>query len=317
MGLGVAAAFPVAALVAFGPARLGRANVAILVAGALCTVVAYAVLLRFAAPREANIVAITLQGSMLSPLWFLASLIVAGAGALVLSPFAASGGVPTDALAAGAILAIAGWGLATGDARVRQAIIVAGVLALAIYASVSVGRAAAYDLNQASLVEMARESRYQYLPLALLALILCAALRGIGETGRAAGELVLVGAALWVGARGVAFVQWPVALPMWEDERADQEELVRTVWDEVRRTPPGRIVWIQNRPFAPTRLLGQFMPGWAGMYVVLFPANTLGGHQVRFLTSQVDWEHAQERGGRIAWLTFPRGRLGAVPPRTP
>lgn len=317
MGLGVAVAFPVAAILAFGPAQLGRGNVVVLVLGALCTVVAYGVLLHFAAPRESDVVAVALRGSWLSPLVFLGSLLLAGAGGLLLSPFVAVTDVPADAVAAIVLVGLAAWGFTIGDGRVRRAIVVAGVLGLAVYGSVSMGRAAAYDLTDASLVAMARESRYQYLPLALLTVLLCAAGRGIMDAGRRAGALVLACAALWVVARGVASVHLPLALPMWEQERADQDELVRTIWDAVRTTRPGGIVWIHNRPFRPTQALGAFMPGWAGMYVVLFPANRLAGHEVRFLASKDDWEHAQARGGRIGWLVIERGhfaeRMRAAP----
>ena len=44
------------------------------------------------------------------------------------------------------------------------------------------------------------------------------------------------------------------------------------------------------------------MPGWAAMFVVFFPDNTVDGRSVRFLVSEDDWQRAQARGGRVAAL---------------
>jgi hypothetical protein len=168
---------------------------------------------------------------------------------------------------------------------------------------VAAGRAVFFEKAHVPAAAAAAASpRYQYLPLAFLVSLLCAALAELGAISGRATRVVKVGAALWSLAVLAGLALFPVPIRHWDSERAETEALLQNIREQVAQTRPGEVAWIENRPFGISAVLPDLLPGWAGVFVVYFPNDTVDGRPVRFLVSERDWQNAQLRGGRIAEL---------------
>lgn len=170
-----------------------------------------------------------------------------------------------------------------GDAATRRWLAAAWVLTLACYGIIALGRVLWW--NEQFFV-MATQYRYHYTALVTLILVLCCALRAIvarplARPGAAAG---LFG--LWlVGSLG-AYAAWPPALGLHLTEKREAELAVAWMKARIAAAPPGEDVYLVNRPLraaAPWLLGPGDFPGWAGLFIIYFPDNTVAGHRVRFI----------------------------------
>jgi len=152
----------------------------------------------------------------------------------------------------------------------------------------------------------AKAARYHYLPLALLVLLVCAALAEIARRGRVAARIVSAAAVLWMVVRLGALATSPFPIELGDQPRADVAQIFRTIEAQAGRTPAGDIVLIQNRPFEGSIYVPALLPGWAGVFVVFSPENSVDGRPVRFAVDEDDWQRAHARGGRIAELVVRR-----------
>ena len=59
--------------------------------------------------------------------------------------------------------------------------------------------------------------------------------------------------------------------------------------NEIEASPPGSDVYIENRTFVYVGVLLRKMtifPGWAGIFTIFFPENTVGGRRVYFVSEE-------------------------------
>jgi hypothetical protein len=106
--------------------------------------------------------------------------------------------------------------------------------------------------------------------------------------------------------RLVVLTASPFPIELGDQQRAEVAELFRTIEAQAERTPAGDVVLIQNRPFDGSVYLPALLPGWAGVFVIFSPENSVDGRPVRFAVDEDDWQRANARGGRIAELVVRR-----------
>jgi hypothetical protein len=312
MGLGVTFTFPAVVAIALPRAQLPARSAVVLLLGAAATLVIYRVGFKLSptVPPEQRALfdGFTTFRALPEVLAFQWRLFGFGAAVLVSDLLGFHQSYSDWTQAAGAmglaLCAFAGFVLADGPGRRR--LLALAILAAGTYGAVAAGRAHRFDLYHEPAAQAARSARYQYLPLSLVTLLVCVALAELAARGKVAHRTISAVTALWVIARLTALVGHPFAIKHADDERAESTAMLASVRREIAGTPPGKVALIENRPFSISRLVPQLMSGWAGMFVVYFPQNTVDGRPVRFLVSADDWIRAQERGGRIAELVVKR-----------
>ena len=197
-------------------------------------------------------------------------------------------------------------GLVCGTAPARRRILALALLAVAAYGTIAAGRAILFTATHTPLWVAVTSSRYQYLGLSVVALLVCTALAQVAALGPTANRIVQATTAAWMVVRIVVLMVRPFPIDHWDSERAETMAMLTSVRQQIARTPPGQVALIENQPFGLSRGFANVFPGWAGMFVVFFPDNTVDGRPVRFLVSEDDWQRAQARGGRIATLVTRR-----------
>ena len=175
-----------------------------------------------------------------------------------------------------------------------------------LFRSIAAGRAAVYAAASMPFATAAKAARYHYLPLALLVLLVCAALVEIARRGGVASRIVSAATVLWMVVRLAVLAMSPFPIELGDQSRAEVAEVFRTIEAQAKRTPAGDVVLIQNRPFDGSVYVPAFLPGWAGVFVVFSPENSVDGRPVRFAVDEDDWQRTQARGGRIAELVVRR-----------
>jgi hypothetical protein len=309
-GLGIAATFPLAVLLALETRQRSVRAATVVALTAAATFAIYVVLWNrtpdFEPPARELMSSASIVAATPTVLALGAALLGFSASTLLLGPLDLDVGYP-DATTLGAAalvmaIVIAGW--VAADAARRRRLLWLAVLVVAACATIAAGRATVLVFLQVSIARSAGWPRYHYLLLALVTALLCLALAALRARGRAADALVTGGAAVWLVARLVVLVVRPHAINHHEAERADTTRVVQAVQQAVAAAPPGGTVTIQNRPFGPARL-GHLFPGWAAVFVITFPSNTVDGRPVRFVGGDADDALARQRGGRIAALLPP------------
>jgi hypothetical protein len=306
-GLGIAAVFPLVTVIALPAGQRPVRAVGVLAAAGALLLVVYALLRAHTQEPGAPTRDLLGVGSILRDLpevvALTSHLLVFGSCTLLLGFL----GLDTDypswiaGCAAGgvAVVLVAAW--RTSDAAHRRQLATLGLLTLAAYGTVAAGRATIIDFFRLPVTSSAAWPRYHYLPLALLSILLCTGLSALRARSRIAGRTVYAVAALWTVARITLVVARPYPIDHHDTARVDTERVLRSVHDAVAATPPGGTAVIENQRFAPFSLPGT-LPGWAGVFVVFFPDNTVDGRPVRFVVGETDWQLARARGGRIAGL---------------
>jgi hypothetical protein len=180
------------------------------------------------------------------------------------------------------------------------------VLVAAAYGAIAAGRSALYAAASVPFATAAKAARYHYLPLALLTLLVCAALAEVAKRGRGASRIVSGATSLWMLGRLVVLIAFPFPIELADQQRAAVADVFRSIEEQAARTPPGDVVLIQNHPFEGSVYVPALLPGWAGVFVVFSPTDTVDGRPVRFAVSEDDWQRAHARGGRIAELVVRR-----------
>ena len=166
----------------------------------------------------------------------------------------------------------------------RRTIAAYALLAIACYGMIVVGRAA--FLYGASAELLATNSRYHYLGLAFLAVLLAL---GLAQTPaprwfsrRAQGAAV----AAWLAFTLVAFALIGPRVDHHAAARAQVADFIAAVHREVAAQPAGTVVYIRNRSFLPLPnplLPPELFPGWAAAFTVFFPRDEVDGRRVRFV----------------------------------
>ena len=312
IGLGIVLAFPVVATLALARAQLPMRSLLILVGGAAAAFVYYRLVITYspdvAGPEAQLFSATTALRALPAVLPFLAGLFAFGAAALGFDfvgahvHFPASMGLLGGAVLLATVLA----GVVCGTPPARRRILALTVLAVAAYGTIAAGRAILFAATHTPLWVAVMSSRYQYLGLSLVTLLVCTALAQVAALGATANRIVLATTAAWMVVRIAVLVVQPFPIDHWDSERAETMAMLASIRQQIARTPPGRVALIENQPFGLSRGFASVFPGWAGMFVVFFPDNTVDGRPVRFLVSEDDWQRAQARDGRIAALVTRR-----------
>ncbi|MBW2233509.1 MAG: hypothetical protein JRH17_24275, partial [Deltaproteobacteria bacterium] len=179
------------------------------------------------------------------------------------------------------------------------------LLGLAGYAGVALGKGFqwAEDPTRGAL-----EARYHYAPQAMWALATAVALSVLH---RRAPRAVTSTAAACAVALAIVLIERPIEMRPHLHERQSTERALAEIHEAVSRTPPGETVYIVNRPFEGMAFLSQFQekwafPGIAGVFVVFFEHDEIGGRRVRFIAIEPEQMEATQRGGRISSLLVPR-----------
>jgi len=312
IGLGVALAFPVVTPLALARRQLPMRSLVILVTGAAASYAFYRLVITYSPDvtgAEAQLFsAATALRALPAVLAFVAGLFGFGTAALGFDfvgahvHFPASMGVLGGAVLLGTVLA----GLICGPATARRRILALALLAVAAYGTIAAGRAILFIATHTPLWGAVMSSRYQYLGLSVVTLIVCTALAQVAALGTTAKWIVLATTAAWTVVRIAVLVVRPFPIDHWDSERTGTMAMLSSIQQQIASTPPGQVVLIENQPFGLSRGFPASFPGWAGMFVVFFPDNTVDGRPVRFLVSEDDWQRAQARGGRIAALVTRR-----------
>jgi hypothetical protein len=312
IGLGIAMAFPLVAALALPRRQLPLRSLLVLIAGAGASFALYRIVITYSPEvvgPEAELFSVTaVVGSLATVLVFVAHLFGFGAAALGFDFVGAHVRFPPSMQVVGgatlAILMVAGW--ACGSSRARRCLLALAVLAVAAYGTISAGRAILFEAAHTPLSIAAMGARYQYLALAIVAVLVCTALAQVAARGPTASAVVLGSTGVWMVARIAALVLRPFPIDHWDAQRAETTAMLDGIRKHIASTPPGEVATIENQPFGLSRGFPAMFPGWAGMFVVFFPDDTVDGRPVRFVVSGDDWQRAQARGGRIAALVARR-----------
>jgi len=321
MGLGIAAVFPLVVVLALPRAQLPLRSLIVLVSGAIVTVVGYALVLSYSSSigsaERALLAPRAVVRALPTVLALGVHLIGFAAAALLLSVVGRQEPLPSWTQAAGALglllLLAIGWRYASAPRR--RVLIALAMTIVAAYGTVAAGRVNAFNLVGLPAAAAATAPRYHYLPLALLTVLVCTVLGQLTARRQASSRIMYGALALWMLARTVTLVTHPLAIEHWDGPRAETEAALASIREQVARTPPGTTVRIDDRPLQWLQVLSLLLsrgtqtfdfPGWAGLFVIFSPENSVAGHPVRFLVSEQEWRRAQARGGRIAELVEPR-----------
>lgn len=308
-GLGILAAAPLVAAIAWpGSPRL-RVAIPILAATAIATIAVYAVL-RAQSPdldpqARALLAPLAILAGLPAAAAFLGRLLAAGAFAVVagfVGAAAAPGWLRGVVAAVAAALAVLGW--RAGDAASRRAQAVSWVLALAAYGTVAAGRITLVEFLHVPLSAAALWPRYHYLGAAVLAVALALAIQALASRGAAARRVAHTALASWAALRIVALIVRPLPIDLHLGQRAETAAALAAIHEAIAAAPAGSVVTIPNRPFGPAGIPWLF-PGWAALFAIHFPDDVVDGRTVRFAASEEDWARAQARGGRMARLVVP------------
>ena len=181
-------------------------------------------------------------------------------------------------------------------------------LVLSCYGIIAVGR---YDFDNW------QSARYHYLGPALLSILLCLAISTIplrqAWAQRWAPRLFV----FWLLAIIVPYtlgnrVVGPYRL-MAMQVQEKRSKVIRRIQNTVASSTPGSEVYLQNYPFS-TRAgfgKGQF-PGWAALFLIEYPDNTIDGRRVYFVDSSPNMQrlltiHEDSRLADLIVSEFPQG----------
>jgi hypothetical protein len=239
----------------------------------------------------------------------LASLLGTGVAGAVLGPFADGFGHSAALIGPTVVVFCLGLGLVAwrGDGRARRVLIAMAVLAVTVYALIAVGRAAAYAMFNADVVEAAKAPRYHYvgtLPITVLFSLILRELSRVRGVSAVPGWLALgTGLGLLVAGYGGSHFRidrHAATRAYFEREAAELEQAVRAA-------PPDGTVQLANGSlpaglFGP--LLDVFFPGRAAIFLLISPSDELAGRRVRFV----------EHDARILdyWREHSAGRMATL-----
>ncbi len=208
----------------------------------------------------------------------------------------------------GLVLATVLWAWRRVPAADRRRMLAFLLVAGGGYAMVALGRAAFYLINQQPLAWAATAFRYHYLPSVGMILFLGTVVGRSSELPLMRGHVndaltaaALAGLVVLFVVRGRPVDHHPTA-------RAEITAFRAAIHARASMVPVGETAYLENRPFPlvlPLTPAAEF-PGWAALFVIFFPTNTVDGRPVRFLAQDEATLAATRAGGRIAEVLVPR-----------
>lgn len=315
VGLGIAAAFPIAAWTILG-SRLSRGARAVLMAMPAAVVALYAgVMLLYATLYDRsgtvqNLGVVSMLRDWRSVLATLAQLPPAGVSELVTMVFTPRARYPEPALLAiGATWAVAYvLALLTVPRDVARWLRALGILALGGYTVVALGRGPIFALLSGTGVAAA-EPRYHYVGSLLLVAILCLMLVPVAARVSSA----RLGTALALGAVAVIGVGWWRSgwiIDQHTKERTGAMLTVKALQRVRQTTLPNRVVYVKNRRIGPPWFRSLFV-GTAATYAIFFPDDR---PYLYFVEPDPVTRSSVPAGSRIARSLVPFTPIPITPP---
>ena len=169
---------------------------------------------------------------------------------------------------------------------VRRWLLALMLVAVANYASMAAGRALLMQALGRTSEWGATQLRYHYVGPAVIAAILCLLLHEVSQwrpfrSGRL--EVLLLA---WLAAALIAHFTAGVPIDHHDGARKETQSVLARIDFALQVTPKGGEVYIANRYFASARdwrgILAAF-PGWAGVFIIAHPENTIAGTRVYFV----------------------------------
>ncbi|HJQ84541.1 MAG TPA: hypothetical protein VKA21_10720 [Candidatus Binatia bacterium] len=321
VGIGAAAAFPVAAFLLLPRGQRSRAATAVLLALPFAVVALYAIwnLVRVRAYDASPNTVLLLVGML--RYWqgiaaMLGHLVAAGMAELVLGGLTGAsrypGGVAYGVVAGIAVTAAVAAVRSGVHARRMAACL---LLALGMYALIAAGRASLYAMRSKGPAAAGVVGRYHYAAVVPLAVLVALALDGIG-VGLGRSRLVVPAVAIGLAAAALQRARTPIVFDHHDYARRETERALDSIRTEARAAPAGSDAWIRNREFAAVRYFfgGTFL-GWASVSVIFFPDDVVEGRRVHFVEPNakvLDAFHP-ERYPRLTGLIAPSAPAGATP----
>src|SRR5262249_55613782 len=149
--------------------------------------------------------------------------------------FPAAMGLLGGAVLASTVLA----GLVFGAPPTRRRILALVLLAVAAYGTIAAGRAILFTATHTPLWVAVMSSRYQYLGLSVVTLLVCTALAQVAALSATANRVVLATTTAWMVIRIAVLVVRPFPIDHWDSERAETMAMLRSIRQQIASTPSG------------------------------------------------------------------------------
>ncbi len=196
------------------------------------------------------------------------------------------------------------WGCWVSEPCERRRIFALLLLPFAGYGLIAIARSSGY------FVLLTDEPRYQYLAAAIMAIVYCLVL--VKLLDHLPARVVSFGRIpyfLWLAVVIVPCAMGPVPAITESDTQWQKNQLMQSsrALEKALENPSGSgDIYIRNRPFIvfPWGYTPEYFPGLAGLFVILYPDNSVDGRRVFFLEDSkelVQMAHAQS-GSRISDL---------------
>jgi hypothetical protein len=277
VGLGIAAAMPLAAWLLLPAGRLRWQGLIALGIAPLLLGVIYVGLqdwypAHYGTPTESTMLIIGLGYVWPQVNYFLA-LVQFGIGQLALGPAGVRRlaiGLPAT-VAFAAVMVTALLALWRGRGTALRAIVALALPGLAAYATIAAGRG--MFARPAQLVAMSAVPRYHYAAAALFAAALGVALAYAGRGLLRTRLRTLLAAAAIALALIAAHSRWAPPIQHFPASRNETVRVLGLMQEAIGATPPGAPVLLRNQPFLPVGFMvsrdGRF-PGWLAVYCLYF-----------------------------------------------
>lgn len=184
---------------------------------------------------------------------------------------------------------------------VRARIAACILLLLGCYGMVAVGRG--LFLSEVPAQVFLALSRYHYVGQLVLTLTLCLVLSQLASPFPA--WLRSLALLAWFGLAVAVHVRFGTAIDNHFPARRDAAYVLTTVRAAAEEQPDGADVYFTNRMFGALPLPLSIFPGWAGVFAIFQPDNTVAGRRVYFIESDPDALAAARRGIRTDTLLVP------------
>src|SRR5262249_44585050 len=246
-GPGVAMAFPLVVALALPRRQLPVRSFVVLLAGAAASYALYRLVITYsfdASGPGAELFSVTgAVGALPTVLTFAAHLFGFGAAALGFDFVGASQRYPAWMQAVGGVtltLLVAIGGLC-GSGAARRRMLALVLLAAAAYGTIAAGRAGLFVASHIPPRIAPLGSRYQYLALAVIAVLVCTALAQVADRGRTASAVVLGTATVLTAVRIAVLAIRPFPIDHWNVQRAETTAMLEEIHQRIASTPPGQV----------------------------------------------------------------------------
>jgi hypothetical protein len=180
------------------------------------------------------------------------------------------------------------------------------LLLLAVYGVIAAGRAR--YIGDVPLAFFVAQRRYHYVGFLLVAVLVCIVLVDLAARVRLPAALKAAALLVWIGITAAAYGALRPPIDHHDEVRAAVGEVLASIRAQAEDAPAGQPVYVSNRYFDPVPpYLFRFedFPGWAAVFVVFQPENTIDGRHVYFMQLRPNLRQKLKRGRRMAELIVP------------